>query len=114
MSLTPQQRVAFDPPKWEPEQGEAIYGEIASIKWLDSSKGAGTYSVIKIVTDAETMQGWRVSMGAVQDRELRDQHAQVGDKIAIAFLGMATRRAGGNPYKNLEVAVEKAVADADA
>jgi hypothetical protein len=83
---------------WQPEPGDKL-GVVTNIELVDSKFG-GKYPVVEVSTDDETLTFH--AFHTVAKNQLRRAKPQVGEMIAIKFLGDHV-----NGYKDYKIRVER-------
>jgi hypothetical protein len=84
---------------WKPEPGDKLVGIVTNIEIVDSKFG-GKYPVVEVSTD-DTVRVFH-AFHTVAKNQLRRAKPQVGEPIAIKFLGDHV-----NGYKDYRIRVER-------
>lgn len=89
---------------WRPKDGETLVGELTSIGERDA--GRGCYPVLTIrQDDGEELAAH--CFHTVLAGELAKLAPEVGERLAIRYLGEVQKRDGGGRYHSYRVAVDR-------
>ena len=92
---------------WTPENpGDTIIGVITALDSRDG--GYGDYPIVTVQEDGTGNLTAIHAFRTVLKNEVINQQPQVGDRIAVRYLGQQpAKRPGGSPYHSYKMALER-------
>jgi hypothetical protein len=93
---------------WNPEEGDTLIGAVISIK-ASSPNEYGIYPIVTVATENGNVAVH--CFHSILKNALLEARPAVGERIAIAYLGMKHSKKNDRPYANYSVVVDRPQAD---
>lgn len=100
-----QQRLELESAEgWTPEEGDTLIGAVLSVK-ASSPNEYGIYPIVTVATENGNVAVH--CFHSILKNALLEARPAVGERIAIAYLGMKQSKKNDRPYANYSVVVDR-------
>jgi hypothetical protein len=96
---------------WRPNPGDMLVGEVVGLSSRDGGFGEYPIVVVRQGPTVETELAFH-AIHAVAQHELAAQKPQIGERVAIKYLGRR-EAASGKPYHSYKIAIDRPASEFD-